>query len=248
MEIHSKIETLTCSEVSISMAIWAIADLHLSHDQSKPMDIFGNAWENHAEKIAANWRRNVDEDDLIIVAGDISWAMQLPEALADLGWVAALPGRKLLVRGNHDYWWSSISKVRAALPPGLVALQNDHFIFEGWAVCGTRGWLCPGEDGFDEEHDEKIYRRELGRLKLSLDSALKAGQKRIIAALHYPPFNRQGDSSGFTELLERYGVKHCVFGHVHDEGREKLFQGTRGGVTYRFVASDGVDFTPVLVV
>jgi len=107
------------------------------------MDIFGNAWENHAEKIAANWCCNVDEDDLVIVAGDISWAMQLPEALADLGWVAALPGRKLLVRGNHDYWWSSISKVRAALPPGLVALQNDHFIFEAGPSAVPGGGSVP---------------------------------------------------------------------------------------------------------
>ncbi len=230
------------------MAIWAIADLHLSHDRSKPMDIFGPSWENHTRKIAANWRRVVGDEDLVIVAGDISWAMQLSGAVADLNWIAALPGRKLLLRGNHDYWWSSISKVREALPPGFAALQNDHFIFQGWAICGTRGWLCPGEEGFDSEHDEKIYRREVGRLQLSLESALGAGQSRIIAALHYPPFNRQGGPSGFTELLERCGVRYCVYGHIHDEGRDRLFQGERGGVTYRFIASDGVDFTPVPVI
>ncbi len=230
------------------MAIWAIADLHLSHDQPKPMDIFGPAWEDHAEKIAANWRRSVGEDDLVIVAGDISWAMQLPGAAPDLNWIAALPGRKLLLRGNHDYWWSSISKVRAALPPGMSALQNDHFTHEGWAVCGTRGWLCPGEEGFDSEHDEKIYLREVGRLQLSLESALGAGQSSIVAALHYPPFNRQGSPSGFTGLLERCGVRYCVYGHIHDEGRQKLFQGERAGVTYRFVASDGVGFAPVAVI
>ena len=230
------------------MAIWAIADLHLSHDQPKPMDIFGEAWVDHVEKIANNWRRVVGEEDLVIIAGDISWAMELSGASPDLRWIAALPGHKLLIRGNHDYWWSSISKVRAALPPGLAALQNDHFIFGGWTVCGTRGWLCPGEDGFDEEHDEKIYRREVGRLELSLESARRAGREHIIAALHYPPFNRQNSPSGFTELLERYEVKHCVFGHIHDEGREKIFQGKRGGVDYRFVACDGVDFTPVPVI
>ncbi|NLA46236.1 MAG: hypothetical protein GX866_01685, partial [Firmicutes bacterium] len=227
------------------MAIWAIADLHLSHDRAKPMDIFGPCWENHAEKIAANWRRLVGGDDLVIVAGDISWAMQLSEAAADLNWIASLPGRKLLLRGNHDYWWSSISKVRAALPPGMAALQNDHYVFEDWAICGSRGWICPGEEGFDSEHDEKIYRREIGRLELSLESARLAGRERIVAALHYPPFNRQGSPSGFTELLERYGVSYCVYGHIHDEGRDRLFQGERGGVNYIFVAADGVDFTPV---
>ncbi|HQE10525.1 MAG: metallophosphoesterase [Dethiobacteria bacterium] len=230
------------------MAIWAIADLHLSHDRAKPMDIFGPCWENHAEKIAANWRRLVGGDDLVIVAGDISWAMQLSEAAADLNWIASLPGRKLLLRGNHDYWWSSISKVRAALPPGMAALQNDHYVFEDWAICGSRGWICPGEEGFDSEHDEKIYRREIGRLELSLESARLAGRERIVAALHYPPFNRQGSPSGFTELLERYGVSYCVYGHIHDEGRDRLFQGERGGVNYIFVAADGVDFTPVRVI
>jgi predicted phosphohydrolase len=230
------------------MAIWAIADLHLSHDRAKPMDIFGPCWENHAEKIAANWRRLVGGDDLVIVAGDISWAMQLSEAAADLNWIASLPGRKLLLRGNHDYWWSSISKVRAALPPGMAALQNDHYVFEDWAICGSRGWICPGEEGFDSEHDEKIYRREIGRLELSLESARLAGRERIVAALHYPPFNRQGSPSGFTELLERYGVSYCVYGHIHDEGRDRLFQGERGGVNYIFVAADGVDFTPVPVI
>lgn len=230
------------------MAIWAIADLHLSHDRSKPMDIFGPEWRNHDEKIAGNWRRLVGEEDLVIVAGDISWAMQLADAVADLNWIAALPGRKLLLRGNHDYWWSSISKVRQALPPGMAALQNDCFVFEGWAICGTRGWICPGEEGFDSEHDEKIYRREVGRLQLSLESAEREGQRRIIAALHYPPFSRQSAPSGFTELLERFGAAHCVYGHIHDEGRDKLFQGERGGVTYRFVASDGVGFSPVPVI
>ena len=230
------------------MTIWALADLHLSHDQPKPMDIFGKAWEDHVEKIAFNWRRLVREDDLVIVPGDISWAMDLAGARADLDWLAALPGGKLLVRGNHDYWWSSISKVRAALPPGVAALQNDHFVFGDWAICGTRGWLCPGDEGFGGEHDQKIYRRELGRLQLSLESAVKAKQSRLIAALHYPPFERWTGPSGFTELLECYGVKHCLYGHIHDPSRERVFQGERGGVCYRFVASDGVDFTPVAVV
>ncbi len=230
------------------MAIWAIADLHLSHDQSKPMDIFGPEWQNHSDKIAANWNRLVGEEDLVIVAGDISWAMNLSDAAADLNWISALPGQKLLIRGNHDYWWSSIGKVRKALPPGMTALQNDHFVFEGWAVCGTRGWICPGEEGFDSEHDEKIYRREVGRLQLSLESAARAGQEKIIAALHYPPFNRQSSPSNFTGLLEHFRVRHCVYGHIHDEGRERLFQGERGGVTYRFIASDGVDFSPQAVI
>lgn len=229
------------------MAVYALADLHLSHDRAKPMDIFGERWDGHPRKIETNWRKTVGEEDLVIVNGDISWAMRLAEAAADLEWLAALPGKKVLVRGNHDYWWSAIGKVRAALPPGIFALQNDYFLWSDWVVCGTRGWLCPGEEGFDEAQDEKIYRRELQRLELSLDSARRAGYDRIIAALHYPPFNRQGQPSGFTALLEEAGVAACVYGHIHDEGRDRVFQGERNGVRYRFAAADGVDFTPVLI-
>lgn len=229
------------------MAIYALADLHLSHGRAKPMDVFGEHWNSHPQKIHLNWNRVVGEADLVIVAGDISWAMRLPEAIEDLAWLGALPGRKLLVRGNHDYWWSAVGKVRQALPRGIHALQNDHFPWGGWAVCGTRGWLCPGEEGFNNGQDEKIYLREIRRLKLSLESARRAGFEDIIVALHFPPFNRQGQPSGFTGLMEEAGVKTCIYGHIHDEGRDKLFQGERGEVNYRFVAADGAGFTPVLI-
>jgi uncharacterized protein len=229
------------------MAVYALGDLHLSHTQPKPMDIFGPGWDNHPQKVRDNWNKVVEEGDLTIVAGDISWAMQLCDATDDLAWLAELNGKKLLIRGNHDYWWSSITRVRRVLPPGVYALQNDHLPWGPWAVCGTRGWICPGEEGFTSEQDQKIYSRELIRLQISLESAQKDGFTEIITALHFPPFNRQGHPSGFTELLEQYGVRHCVFGHIHDQGREHLFQGERGGVNYCFVAADGVDFTPVLI-
>lgn len=229
------------------MAVYALGDLHLSHAQPKPMDIFGPGWDDHPRKLRDNWNRVVTDGDLTIVAGDISWAMQLPEAAEDLAWLSELNGKKLLIRGNHDYWWSSIGKVRLALPSGLYALQNDYFIWGHQAVCGTRGWVCPGEEGFNNDQDEKIYRRELLRLQISLESARKDGFAEIIAALHFPPYNRQGQPSGFTELLEQYGVSYCVFGHIHDQGRERIFQGHRSGVSYYLVAADGVDFTPVLI-
>ncbi len=212
------------------------------------MEIFGPEWEGHPEKIAARWRETVGQEDLVIVPGDISWAMRLEEAVPDLAFVAALPGTKLLLRGNHDYWWSAIGKVRQALPAGMYALQNDHFFWQGWAVCGTRGWVCPGEESFDPEEDGRIYRREAGRLKLSLESAHKDGCARIIAALHYPPFNRHREPSAFTALLEAAPVERCVFGHVHGPGREKVFSGVLRGVDYRFVAADAAGFTPVRIV
>lgn len=229
------------------MAIYALGDLHLSHQGNKPMSIFGPAWRDHPENIRRNWQRVVSESDLVIVPGDISWAMHLPEAEKDLFWLASLPGQKLLIRGNHDYWWSSIRKVRAALPAGVHALQNDHFIWGDRAICGTRGWLCPGESGFEDEHDWKIYERELKRLELSLNSALKAGCNDIIAALHYPPFALPGQESGFTQLLEQAGVRICVYAHIHDQEPEQIFTGQLNDINYIFAAADGVDFTPVLV-
>jgi len=209
------------------------------------MDVFGGEWENHIEKIREGWNRVVDDGDLVIVAGDISWAMHLDEALSDLNLLDALKGTKLLLRGNHDYWWSSISKVRAVLPPSILALQNDSFTWQETVICGTRGWICPGEEGFTDNGDEKVYLREVQRLQLSLDHAVKSGCKRIIAAMHYPPYNRNNQESDFTKLLEEYNVEICVFGHIHDQGRDYIFQGLKNGVQYCFVAADGINFTPV---
>lgn len=231
------------------MAVFALADLHLSSGGEKPMDVFGLKWADHPQKIATRWRETVGPEDLVIIPGDISWAMCLEEAEPDLAFVAALPGTKLLLRGNHDYWWSAIGKVRRALPAGMYALQNDHFTWQDWAICGTRGWVCPGEESFNPAEDERLYRREVARLKLSLESALKAGCSRIIAALHYPPFNRFQDPSAFTTLLEATApVERCVFGHIHGPGRVKVFRGFLRGVEYHFVAADAVDFTPVRIV
>jgi len=227
------------------MGILAIGDLHLSTSNNKPMDVFGGEWENHIEKIREGWNRVVDDGDLVIVAGDISWAMHLDEALSDLNLLDALKGTKLLLRGNHDYWWSSISKVRAVLPPSILALQNDSFTWQETVICGTRGWICPGEEGFTDNGDEKVYLREVQRLQLSLDHAVKSGCKRIIAAMHYPPYNRNNQESDFTKLLEEYNVEICVFGHIHDQGRDYIFQGLKNGVQYCFVAADGINFTPV---
>ena len=160
----------------MSMAIFALGDLHLSHSGEKSMAVFGPEWEDHPGKIKANWNRLVSGDDLVIVPGDISWAMHLWEAKEDLNWLAALTGQKLLVRGNHDYWWGAIGNVRKALPPGIYALQNDCFRWGRWTICGTRGWLCPEDELFDPEYDEKIYRRELQRLQLSLESGSLQGR------------------------------------------------------------------------
>lgn len=229
------------------MTIFALGDLHLSHSGEKPMEVFGPEWENHPQKIEQNWNRVVSTDDLVIVPGDISWAMRLGEAKEDFNWLAALTGQKLLVRGNHDYWWSAIGNVRKMLPSGIYALQNDCFRWGRWTICGTRGWLCPGDENFDPEHDQKIYLREIHRLRLSLESSGLQGATDIICALHYPPFNKMIEPSGFSELMEQWAVKICVYGHVHSLGREKVFQGERRGINYHYVAADGVEFAPVRI-
>ncbi len=230
------------------MSIWSIADLHLSFGSDKPMEVFGEKWREHPHRIKEAWESRVDPGDLVVIPGDISWAMSLSQASPDLEWIGALPGTKLIVRGNHDYWWSAISKVRKALPPGVYALQNDHFTWEGWAVCGTRGWTCPGDGRFDPERDEKIYAREKIRLELSLQSAYKKGCANILAALHFPPFNSYREPSAFTGLLEAFGVKICLYGHLHGEFLPMAYEGSLGGVEYRFVAADGLDFKPALIV
>lgn len=223
------------------MRIYAIADLHLSHSTEKPMDVFGEAWRGHAEKIERNWRTVVSEDDLVLVPGDISWAMQLSAALPDLAFIGRLPGKKLLLKGNHDYWWSAIGRVRASLPAGMYALQNDAFVFDGVGVCGSRGWLCPGGANYTAE-DEKIYLRELDRLSLSLHALPETESK--IAMLHFPPFCERERASGFTERLEQSGIQLAVYGHLHGEANRYAFEGEKNGVVYHCVAADKLDFTP----
>jgi predicted phosphohydrolase len=232
-----------------AMALFALGDLHLSHAVAvaKPMDIFGPVWEKHEDKIARNWRRIVRPEDLVLIPGDISWALKLDGALPDLNWLARLPGEKLLVRGNHDYWWTGIGKIRRVLPPGIYALQNDYFPWREWAICGTRGWICPGQEGFDPVHDEKLYRRELGRLRLSLEKAVKDGFAQMVVALHYPPTNGRHEPSGFTDLFHNYPVKKCIYGHLHGEAQTAALVGEWEGIEYSLVAADAVDFTPVLI-
>ena len=223
------------------MQIYAIADLHLSLTAEKPMDVFGEAWRGHAEKLERNWRDTVGEDDLVLIPGDISWAMQLSAALPDLSFIGNLPGRKILLKGNHDYWWSAIGRVRASLPAGMRALQNDSIVENGVGICGSRGWLCPGSSNFSQD-DEKIYLRELDRLTLSLQSLPPVETK--IAMLHFPPFSDKDRASGFSERLEAAGVTIAVYGHLHGEANRYAFEGEKNGITYHCVAADKLDFTP----
>lgn len=221
------------------MAIFAIADLHLSFDTSvdKPMDIYGERWVNHADKIKEDWETRVSEEDTVIIAGDISWALKLKEAMADLEWINRLPGKKVLIKGNHELWWNGINKLNN-MYDNIYFLQNTFYEAEGTAICGSRGWICPGTEGFSQE-DRKIYERELLRLRMSLDAAKNAGVEDIIMAIHYPPTNESKQPSDFTRLFEEYSVKQVVYGHLH--GKEIWKRGIKGlfnGVKYDLVSQD----------
>ena len=185
------------------MKLFAIADLHLDSGGSKPMDVFGAQWAGHFEKISRDWRAKVGPQDLVLIPGDISWAMQLSGALPDLLAIGSLPGMKVLTRGNHDYWWSGISRLRSVLPEGMYAVQNDALRFGGVTVCGTRGWTLPGSQTTAE--DQKIFDREVGRLRLSLEAADRLGGLKV-AMLHYPPLPENGEKTPLSELLSGHGV------------------------------------------
>lgn len=224
------------------MTIHAIADLHLDSG-GKPMDVFGERWEHHAERIFSHWHERVADDDLVLLPGDISWAMQLSEAREHLAWIGALPGQKLLLRGNHDYWWSSIARVRDALAPGCHALQNDSFAFGGYLIAGARGWLLPGDE--TGKDDLKIYNRELIRLEMSLKHARgRCATAPLIAMMHYPPLTEEQPRTGFTELFAAYGVERAVYGHLHGGALRTAVRGEVDGIFYHQVSSDGLGFRP----
>ena len=221
------------------MALFAISDLHLPA-RKKPMDIFGPHWENHFARIAESWRALVNEDDIVLLPGDFTWAMHLEEALEDLQRVGELPGRKVLLRGNHDYWWSAIGQVRRALPAGMYALQNDCMELDGLVFAGSRGWPIPA-DGNADPSDVHIYNRERLRLKMSLEAAGRIrGDRPIVAMMHYPPLTNALE--GFSDILVDYGVRDCVYGHLHGAALSGAVRGERNGVYYHQVSCDGLGF------
>ena len=254
------------------MRVFAISDLHLSlATPGKNMDVFGEHWRDHHVTVERNWRDIVRENDLVLVTGDISWAMRLEGARADIDHIGQLPGTKVLIRGNHDFWWESIKKIRAMLPPRMYALQNDAVRVGSALVAGVRLWDTPGicfdaildksiERGgsgkgkFRErgQDDERIHRRELGRLQLSLEALGRlsdgSDNELRIAVTHYPPCDVDMAPTEATELFHRHGIRHAAFGHLHNVLPElpRPF-GARDGIHYHLVTCDYVDFTPKLI-
>ncbi len=226
------------------MNCFVIADLHMSGGQNKPMEVFGMNWECHIERIFADWKTRVGENDCVLIPGDISWAMYLDDAMADIDAIGKLPGKKVLLRGNHDYWWSSVAQIRAKLPENMYVVQNDAVDLGEFVVCGSRGWLVPGCGETMTEKDMKVYERECIRLKLSLDAAVRiAGSRPVIVMMHYPPLYPSLTDTGFTRILESFPIiKQVVYGHLHGKGIAAKFEGEHHAISYHLTSCDALDF------
>ena len=225
------------------MNLFAIGDLHLPGGDDKPMDVFGEHWEGHFERISQDWRERVRPEDVVLIPGDISWAMQLEHAVPDLRAIGELPGRKIICKGNHDYWWSSLTQLKAALPEGMEALQHSAIDVGCAVVCGTRGWIIPTQETPLTPEDQKLYERELMRMEMALGAADKLRAERpVVVMMHYPPLYAMERDTAFTRLFERFGICAVVYGHLHGAGIRSGWNGEHMGVKYRLVSCDSLDF------
>lgn len=224
------------------MALYAIGDLHLSLGTNKPMDVFGPKWANYVERIQENFSK-LNDDDVIVIAGDISWGMSLEQSLPDFQFIDALPGRKILLKGNHDYWWGTASKMKKFFAEHdittLDILYNNAFFYGGHAICGTRGWFY--EEASGEAHDRKIMLREVGRLETSLKAA---GDRTKLVFLHYPPKYLGYECPEILDLLDAYHVPLCCYGHIHSRGCRSAFQGMYHDTEFRLLSADYISFCP----
>ena len=221
---------------------WAIGDTHLSLGKPKDMAHFGERWARHRRSLAEAWRATVRPEDVVLVAGDISWAQTINRVLPDLAWLAALPGRKVLLRGNHDHWWKDIVNVRKIVQPlGFYALEGDSIEIDGVIVCGAMGHLAPRRSVLHAGCEENRYHRELTRLELALEHAARARRRRrpVLLMMHYPPFTSEGKPTAFTELISLYQPTICMYGHLHRGSEwETACNGMYNGVEYALVAAD----------
>lgn len=233
----------------IKMALYAIGDMHLSESVNKPMDIFGGAWDNYREKLLKGLSC-LKEEDMLVIAGDFSWGMSLKEALADFKLLNTFPGKKVFLKGNHDYWWDTVSKMNRFFDENELKdqlfLHNNCIFYNDTVLCGTRGWFFDPSD--ETAGDEKVFKRELMRLEASLKEAHKLHPGcEIYCFLHYPPVFMRTEVEPITSLLKQYGVARCYYGHLHGESLRGAFNGTRDGVIYQNISADYVGFKPVLL-
>ncbi len=225
------------------MSLFVMADLHLSLSVDKPMDIFGG-WNDYMTRIEENWQKKVSPQDTVVIPGDLSWAMGLEQSKKDMQFIDKLNGKKIIMKGNHDYWWNTRNKMEKFFSENgfstLTILHNNHYEYEGVGICGTRGWI--NDNG--EPADKKVLLREAGRLEASICSAEKAGLKPVVF-LHYPPIYGSSCNYDILEVLNRHNIKWCFYGHIHGRGSDYAINGERGGINYRLIASDFLQFDPM---
>ena len=224
------------------MAIYTIGDLHLSFENPKPMNIFGDNWNNHEEKVKEDWLSKVKPGDTVIHPGDFSWAMYLEETIKDFEYLSSLPGRKIMLKGNHEYWWTTVTKMKKFLNEhnfqNIDFLQNNSIEIEDKIICGTRGWSLINEN---TEIDRKIINREALRLELSIKDGINKG-KEIIVFMHYPPAVKQNINTEFMKILQKYNVKRCYYAHLHGKAIEDAVEGNVQGIELKLVSADSLDF------
>ncbi|MDR0384137.1 MAG: metallophosphoesterase [Christensenellaceae bacterium] len=231
--------------------IFALSDFHLSFEvEGKPMDIFGDGWKDYEKEIEKNWNFIVGKDDIGIIAGDISWAMKMEKTKKDFEFIHRLNGKKIIIRGNHDYWWKSIAQIREFVAPDIFALQNDSIVFGNYVFVGTRGWHTPERRETQTDEDKKIYNREVVRLQLALEDSVRKSyaenikNPKVVVILHYPPFNSNRDDSDFTRLCETFKVSAVVYGHLHGNFGNAL-SCEKNGIQYYLSSTDKLKHKPV---
>ncbi|MBE7011060.1 MAG: serine/threonine protein phosphatase [Ruminococcaceae bacterium] len=229
------------------MALYAISDLHLSFGTDKPMNIFGAKWENYTEKLKYNWQSKVCSDDVVIIPGDISWALYIEEAYEDFKFLNSLSGTKVIMKGNHDYWWTTVSKMEKFFAENnfnsIKILNNNAYMYNKTAVCGTRGWNFPTPNATGE--DKKIFEREKIRLVLSLENAKEKSPDEIIVAMHYPPLSEENYE--FIDIMKEYGVSRCVYGHLHGPSHATAYEGIKENIEINLISCDYMNFDPLFL-
>lgn len=227
------------------MALYAIADLHLPLGIDKPMDVFGSSWNNYVERLSDNWQMIVGENDTVVMPGDFSWATYLEQSYKDFEFLNKLNGRKIISKGNHDYWWTTMNKLKEFVAANnfknIYFMHNNFFEYEDKIICGTRGWIHPAWDNFTAE-DRKIFNREVIRMELSLNNAPQ--DREIYAFTHYPPTSVMGESNEFVEVLKKYNVKKAIYGHLHGMAHRNAVSGRHDGIEYQLVSADYLQFCP----
>lgn len=230
------------------MAIYVIADLHLSFSQDKPMSIFGENWEGHSEKIKNNWISKVKPEDTVVLPGDFSWAMYLQDTYKDFEYLNSLPGKKLLLKGNHDYWWTTVTNMRNFLEENKLKnidfIYNNSYLVENKILTGTRGWNL-----LDTENSSKMIKRESIRLQLAIEDGIKkyGDDKEIIVFMHYPPISNTNKKSEFLKILKQYDIKRCYYGHLHGKSHQDAVEGIVDGIEFKLISADYLNFDVIKV-